>query len=213
MYITSDLIRQHGPAAGCPKCRSVARGDSINQTPPHSCACRERTDGLVGNDPSSRDRLSRAEERKTRHLAEHLEKKFGARPDGVAPTTSVADSAHVQDVKDKTSGTSGSMVSRKCDEPGSDECDAPMAKLSRANDTDEVPGEIPIPGAHSAQVAAAPGQKRSSPEESCEMGTNGAGGERAARRARLALVEQVVLQLHRTPGGRVMCHMITRLLI
>ena len=31
------------------------------------------------------------------------------------------------------------------------------------------------------------------------MGTDDAGGERAARRARLALVEQMVLQLHRTP--------------
>ena len=85
------------------------------------------------------------------------------------------------------------MVPPKCDEPISDECDAPMAKRSRANDTEEAPGEIPIPAAHSAQVAAVPGQKRSSPEESCEMGTDGAGGERAARRARLALVEEMVL--------------------
>ena len=35
VYITSGFIRQYGPAAGCPKCRSVARGDSINQTQPH----------------------------------------------------------------------------------------------------------------------------------------------------------------------------------
>ena len=192
MYITSGFIRQYGPAARCPKCRSVARGDSTNQGPPHSRACRERIDGLVGKDPSSRDRLSRVEERKTRYFAEHLEKKFGARPDGSTPpllpththTTSVADSAKAQDVKDKTSGTSSSMVPPKCDEPGSDECDAPIAKRSRAKDTEHVP---------------TPGQKRSSPEESCEMGTDDAGGERAARRARLALVEQMVLQLHRTP--------------
>ena len=76
MYITSGFILHHGPAAGCPKCRSVARGDSTNQSPPHSRACREGIDGLVGNDPSTRDRLSRVEERKTRYLAEHLEKKF-----------------------------------------------------------------------------------------------------------------------------------------
>ena len=121
MYITGDLIRQYGPTAGCPKSRLVARGDSINQTPPHSRACRERIEGLVGNDVSSRDRLSRAEERKTRHLAEHLEKKFGASPDGVTTTTPSADSANAQDVKDKTSGSSSSMVPRKSDEPGSDE--------------------------------------------------------------------------------------------
>ena len=41
--------------------------------------------GLVGNDLSSRDRLIRVEERKTRDLAEHLEKKFGSRPHGVTP--------------------------------------------------------------------------------------------------------------------------------
>ena len=64
MYITSDLIRQYGPTAGCPKCRSVARGDSISQTLPHSRACRERVEGLVGHDPLSRDRLSRAKEGK-----------------------------------------------------------------------------------------------------------------------------------------------------
>ena len=56
MYITSDLIWQYGRAAGCPKCRSVARGDAINLTPPHSRACRERIEGLVGNNPKSRDR-------------------------------------------------------------------------------------------------------------------------------------------------------------
>ena len=81
MHITIDLIRQCGPTAGCSKCLSFARADSINQTLPHSRACRERIEGLVGNDPLSRDRLSRGEERKTRHLTEHLEKRFAARPD------------------------------------------------------------------------------------------------------------------------------------
>ena len=74
-----------------------------------------------------------------------------------------------------------------------------MVKRSRANDTDDVPAEFPIPAAHSDQVVAASGQKSPRPEESCEMDTDDAGGERAARRARLALVEQMVLQLHRTP--------------
>ena len=108
MYITSDLIWQYGPTPGCPKCRSVARGDSINQTLPHSRACREGIERLVGNDPLSRDRLSRAEERKTRCLAEHIEKKFGSRPDGVTPTTPGDDSANAQDMQDNTSGSSRS---------------------------------------------------------------------------------------------------------
>ena len=50
------------------------------------------------------NRLSRAEERKTRDLAEHLEKKFGSRSSGVTPTTPCADSANAQDVQDRMSG-------------------------------------------------------------------------------------------------------------
>ena len=73
-----------------------------------------------------------------------------------------------------------------------------MAKPCRANDTENDPGEIPLSAAHSDQVVAASGQKRSCPEESCEMDTDDTGGERAARRACLALVEQMVLQLHGT---------------
>ena len=130
---------------------------------------------------------------------EHFEQKFGARPDGVSTTTPGADSADAEDVQDKTSGSSNSMVPPKSDEPGSDECAAPMAKRSRVNDTENDPGEILIPAAHSDQVLAAPGQKRSSHEESCEMDSDDTGGERVARRARQALVEQVVLQLHMTP--------------
>ena len=110
MYITSGLIRQYGPTADCPKCRSVARGNSINQTLSYSHACRQRIEGLAGNDP--RHRLSRVEERKTRCLAEHLEKKFGSRPDGVTPTTSGADSTNAQDVQDKTTGSSNSVKER-----------------------------------------------------------------------------------------------------
>ena len=97
----------------------------------------------------------------------------------------------------RLSGSSNSVVPRKkSDEPGSDECAAPMAKRFRVNDTENGPGEIPIPAAHSDQVLAASGQQRSNAEESCELDTDDRGGERAAR---LALVEQVVLQLHRTP--------------
>ena len=63
-----------------------------------------------------------------------------------------------------------------------------MTKRSRVNGTENDPGEIPIPAAHSDQVMAASGKKRSSPEESCEMVTDDTGGERAALRARLALI-------------------------
>ena len=74
-----------------------------------------------------------------------------------------------------------------------------MAKRPKAHDAENDQGEIPFPAAHFDQVVAASEQKRSSPEESCEIDTDDTGGERPARRACLALVEQMVLQLHRTP--------------
>ena len=52
----------------------------------------------------SRDRLSRAEERKARYLAEHFEKKFVSRPGGVTPTTPGDDTANAQDMQDRMSG-------------------------------------------------------------------------------------------------------------
>ena len=106
-----------------------------------SRACRERVEGLVGSDPVSRDRSSLADERKrslaeernTRYLAEHLERKFGAsgsssKSDGrsgrVTSATAGTDSANAHDVQDKTSASSKSMVPPKSGEPGTDECPA-----------------------------------------------------------------------------------------
>ena len=57
------------------------------------------------------------------------------------------------------SGSSNRVVPTKSDVPGSDECAAPMAKRSGANDTENDPGEVPVPAAHSDQVVAASGQK------------------------------------------------------
>ena len=51
----------------------------------------------------------------------------------------------------------------KSDEPGSDECAAPVAKRCRASDTEYDLGEFPIPAAHSDQVVAASGQKEVKP--------------------------------------------------
>ena len=64
--------------------------------------------------------------------------------------------------------------------------------ISRMND----PGEIHIPAAHSDQVVAASGQKRSSPEEPCKMDTDDTGGERDV------LVAHVWLSLSRWSCSR-----------
>ena len=66
-------------------------------------------------------------------------------------------------MKDKTSGTSSGMVLRKCDEPVSDECDAPMAERSRANDTEDVPQRRTL-----LRVAAAAVVKRGRAQKNLE---------------------------------------------
>ena len=79
----------------------------------------------------------------------------------------------------------------KSDVPGSGECAAPPSQRSRVSES--VAGEIPIPEAESSPVPTVTSEKRSSPEESTEMETADRGEERAARRSRLALIEQMVL--------------------
>ena len=69
-----------------------------------------------------------------------------------------------------------------------------MAKRPKANDAENDQGEIPLPAAHFDQVVAASEHKRSTPEITCEMDADDTESERATRRARLALVEQVVFQ-------------------
>ena len=67
----------------------------------------------------------------------------------------------------------------------------PTTKRARS----DVAGEIPIPVAEPVQVQVTAGEKRAFPKDSLDTEMEDAGNERAARRARLALVERVVLQL------------------
>ena len=65
MYIRSDLIRQCGPTAARNVVQMLEEAPSIRLCRTRVPAA-ERIEGPIGNGPSSRDRLSRAEERKTR---------------------------------------------------------------------------------------------------------------------------------------------------
>ena len=125
MYITSDLIRQCGPTAGCPKCRSVAPGGSINHTLPHSRACPESTEGLVGNDPLSRDRLSRAEERRAA-WPNTLRNSLVHGPVESLTQHQVLTALMHKTCRTRRRGCSNIMVPPKSDEPDSDECAGQM---------------------------------------------------------------------------------------
>ena len=201
MYFTGDMVKQYGPTPGCPKCRAVARADSSQHSMSYTQTCRVRIEEMVKHDPSTRDRLSRAEERKTRYLAEHLEKTFGLREiaggvalsgssSGVAPTPAM-ETDDSTEVKNTSVSSSSGFNPREDNDSSAKELSVPTAKRARS----DVAGEIPIPVAEPVQVHVTAGEKRAVPEDSSDTEMEDAGNERAARRARLALVERVVLQL------------------
>ena len=101
-------------------------------------------------------------------------------------------------IKTASSPSSSAGIPMKSDVPGSGECTVPPSQLARVSEG--VVGEIPIAEAESSPVPAATSEKRSSPEDFTEMETDERGEERAARRSRLALIEQMVLQLHGVTG-------------
>ena len=100
---------------------------------------------------------------------------------GAAPTAAVE-----TDDSTEVKHTSVSSFNPRVDNDSSaKELSVPTAKRARS----DVAGEKPIP------VAVTAGEKRAFPEDSLDTEMEDVGNERAARRARLALVERVVLQL------------------
>ena len=185
MYITGDMVK----------------ADSSQYSMSHTQTCRGRIEEMVKNDPSTRERLSRAEERKTRYLAEHLEKTFRTREiaggvatsgsrSGAAPTPAM-ETDDPTEVKNTSVSSSSGFNPRVDNDSSAKELSVPTAKRARSN----VAGEIPIPVAEPVQVHVTAGEKGAFPEDSLVTDMEDAGNERAARRARLALVERVVLQL------------------
>ena len=119
------------------------------------------------NDPSTRDRLSRAEERKTRYLAEHLEKTFGTREiaggvatsgsrSGAAPTPAMETNDSTV-VKNSSVSSSSGFNPREDNDSSAKELSVPTAKRARP----DVAGEIPIPLAEPVQAHVTAGEKRS----------------------------------------------------
>ena len=95
------------------------------------------------------------------------------------------------EVKNTSVSSSSGFNPREDNDSSAKELSVPTAKRARS----DVAGEIPIPVAEPVQVHVTAGEKRAVPEDSSDTEMEDAGNERAARRARLALVERVVLQL------------------
>ena len=73
LYITGDMLKKFGGSTACNKCRLIQYQRS-HKGIAHSAACRARIEKCVMEDPDLRLRLEQAEERKTRYLAEEVER-------------------------------------------------------------------------------------------------------------------------------------------
>ena len=73
VYITREVLSKVGYSAGCRKCRATERKED-GKGLQHSKECRERIEKAMQDDPVHQERVARAEERKTRYLAEEVER-------------------------------------------------------------------------------------------------------------------------------------------
>ena len=72
--ITREVVSRYGPSPGCLKCRAWARGDMSQPTRPHTPACRARLEQCMREDESTRRMVEEADARRTRYMAEEVEK-------------------------------------------------------------------------------------------------------------------------------------------
>ena len=73
-YITNDVVQKFGPTNDCKKCRAVMEDDRNCRFVAHSSECRARMEVLTKEDDSFRRRVEEAGNRKTRNIAEKIEK-------------------------------------------------------------------------------------------------------------------------------------------
>jgi hypothetical protein len=71
--LTQDIVQKYGYTAGCPKCRSLERGEGANVAIGHSAKCRARLEERMQEDPLYKERLERAETRINENLARYVE--------------------------------------------------------------------------------------------------------------------------------------------
>jgi hypothetical protein len=71
--LTQEVVKKFGFTAGCPKCRSLERGEGAGVAIGHSSKCRERLEARMQDDPIFKDRLERAETRINENLARYVE--------------------------------------------------------------------------------------------------------------------------------------------
>lgn len=145
LYITDAVLEKFGLTEGCKKCRLIGARRN-HKGIGHSAECRARLEELILNDPVMNVRLQEAEARKTRYLAEEVERSV----------------RHV--VRREVAPASSASSTKRTLEPGDLEVDVPVA-LPEAIASSAAPGSsgssLPTRGGEQRQPhTPAPEQER-----------------------------------------------------
>ena len=103
MKITQDILKKFGHTPGCAKCRKLSRNEYSHTSMAHSQDCRIRIEAASKTDPTCRDRVERAEQRKMDFYAKEVEQMDHAWRAFLEPSVVPRPPAAETDVEDRSS--------------------------------------------------------------------------------------------------------------
>ena len=103
MKITQDILKKFGHTSVCAKCRKLSRNQDSQPSVVHLQACRIRIEAASKADPTYRDRVERAEQRKMDFYAKEVEHMDHARRASLAPSVVPRPPAVETEVEDRSS--------------------------------------------------------------------------------------------------------------
>ena len=127
MKITQDILKKFDYTPGCAKCRRLSRNEYSHPSLAHSQDCRIRTEAASKTDPTYRDQVERAEQRKMNFYEKEVEQMDRARKALLEPSTVSRPEMARTDLDDRSS--------------------VREAKRAREEPAQDLSGEIPIPSA------------------------------------------------------------------
>ena len=127
MKITQDILKKFGYTPSCAKCRKLLRNEYAHPSLAHSQDCRIRIEAARKADPTYRDRVERAGQRRNAFCAKEMEQMDHSRRASLEPSVVPGPSAAENEVEDR------SRVRE--------------AKRARQEPAQDLSGEIPIPSA------------------------------------------------------------------
>ena len=103
MKITQDILKKFGFSPGCEKCMKLSRNEYSHPSLAHSQECRVRIEAASKADPTYRDRVERAEQRKMEFYAKEVEQIDHARRASLEPRVVPGPPAAETEVEDRSS--------------------------------------------------------------------------------------------------------------